>query len=199
MTFKGEAWGLTHDDQRLIMSDGSSELRFLDPVTFKELGRLPVTDNGLEIAYLNELEFMKGEIYATVRLTDRIAIIDPASGRVSRWIDLSALRSRLVLSLGGRGDESRYGRRHVQHLDFRSPLTRSSFQTCSHGAKVSQRGDNDLRSGCAIMAAVMAPVVARGVRQEGTVCPAGHDHNEPCTRSKVAPSGGSRAAACSSA
>ncbi|MBN1829309.1 MAG: glutaminyl-peptide cyclotransferase [Deltaproteobacteria bacterium] len=89
--YSGEGWGLTHDGRRLIMSDGSSILRFLDPRTLREIGRLPIKDGDIPIANLNELEFVKGEIYANVWLTDRIARISPDSGRVAGWIDLQGL------------------------------------------------------------------------------------------------------------
>ncbi len=96
MTFEGEGWGLTHDEERLIMSDGSSQLQFRDPVTFKELGRLPVTHNGLAMEGLNELEFVKGQIYANVRLSDSIAIVNPSTGEITGLVDLSELRPRQV-------------------------------------------------------------------------------------------------------
>jgi glutamine cyclotransferase len=89
--YVGEGWGLTHDDTRLIMSDGSSSLRFLDPATLQETGRLTVTDRGRPVGGLNELEVVRGEIYANVWQTDRIARIAPASGHVTGWIDLSGL------------------------------------------------------------------------------------------------------------
>ena len=92
-TYTGEGWGLTHDGTRLIMSDGSSELRFLDPKTFKETGRVQVTDGGRPVEQLNELEFVKGEIYANVWMVDRIARISPTTGRVLGWIDLGGLLS----------------------------------------------------------------------------------------------------------
>ena len=94
--YPGEGWGLTHDGKRLIMSDGTPSLRFLDPDTFKERGRLQVTDGGMPVDDLNELEFIDGRIYANVWLTDRIAVIDPASGHVASWIDLAALRPRTL-------------------------------------------------------------------------------------------------------
>jgi glutaminyl-peptide cyclotransferase len=72
--YTGEGWGLTHDDRRLIMSDGSAALRFLDPETFKELGRVMVTDAGRPVERLNELEFVNGRVYANVWLTERIAV-----------------------------------------------------------------------------------------------------------------------------
>jgi glutamine cyclotransferase len=91
--YRGEGWGLTHDGHRLIMSDGSAYLRFLDPATQKELSRLQVTDGGHPVVYLNELEYVKGEIFANVWQTDRIARISPKSGRVTGWLDLKGLLS----------------------------------------------------------------------------------------------------------
>jgi len=90
-SYTGEGWGLTHDDKRLIMSDGSSSLRFLDPKTFKEIGRVNVTDGGRPVTQLNELELVKGEIYANVWQTERIARISPKSGEVVGWIDMRGL------------------------------------------------------------------------------------------------------------
>lgn len=89
--YGGEGWGLTHNGSRLIMSDGTPTLRFLNPDTFAEERRIAVTDDGRDIHHLNELEYVRGEIYANVWPTDRIARIDPASGRVKSWIDLTGL------------------------------------------------------------------------------------------------------------
>ena len=89
--YAGEGWGLTQDGKRLIMSDGTSTLRFWDPVTFKEIGKLSVRDRGQLVKDLNELEFVRGEIYANVWHTDRIARISPATGAVIGWIDLKGL------------------------------------------------------------------------------------------------------------
>jgi glutamine cyclotransferase len=91
--YPGEGWGLTHDRGRLIMSDGSSSLRFLDPATFKEIGRVSVKDRGEPVENLNELEFVRNDLFANVWHTDRIAIIAPQSGQVIGWIDLSGLLS----------------------------------------------------------------------------------------------------------
>lgn len=90
-TYTGEGWGLTHDGTRLIMSDGTPQLRFLDPVTFKETGRLTVRDARGPVQSLNELEYVNGEIYANIWQTERIARISPKDGRVTGWIDLSGL------------------------------------------------------------------------------------------------------------
>jgi len=73
------------------MSDGTAELRFWDPETLKETGRITVTADGRPVTELNELEWVKGEIYANVYQTDRIARIDPATGKVVGWIDASGL------------------------------------------------------------------------------------------------------------
>lgn len=87
-----DGWGLTHDDTRLILSDGSDTLRFLDPTTLQENGHVAVRDGATPVFNLNELELVKGAIYANVWQTDRIAIIAPADGRVTGWIDLRGLR-----------------------------------------------------------------------------------------------------------
>ena len=90
-TYTGEGWGLTHDDTRLIMSDGTPQLRFIDPSTMKETGRITVRDGLGPVQHLNELEYVKGEIFANVWQTDRIARISPKDGRVTGWVDLSGL------------------------------------------------------------------------------------------------------------
>ncbi|MDB5458606.1 MAG: Glutamine cyclotransferase [Caulobacteraceae bacterium] len=87
--YRGEGWALTRDDHRLIMSDGTPDLRFLDPRTLKETGRLTVTDGGKPVPNLNELEWVKGQIYANIWQANRIARIDPKSGHVLGWIDLT--------------------------------------------------------------------------------------------------------------
>ena len=90
-TYTGEGWGLAYDGTRLIMSDGTAFLRFLDPKTLKETGRVQVTDGGRPVQHLNELEVVKGEVYANVWQSDRIARIDPKSGQVRGWIDLKGI------------------------------------------------------------------------------------------------------------
>lgn len=92
-SYPGEGWGLTQDGKRIIMSDGTSELRFWDPETLRETGRVRVTAEGVPIDQLNELEWVKGEVYANVWQTNRIARIDPASGKVVGWIDLTGILS----------------------------------------------------------------------------------------------------------
>ena len=87
----GDGWGLTHDGESLILSDGSDQLRFIDPETFKVKRTIKVSDRGKPIRELNELEYVKGEIFANVWHDDRIARIDPRDGRVVGWIDLKGL------------------------------------------------------------------------------------------------------------
>ena len=82
--YPGEGWGITTDGKNLIMSDGSSELRFWDPQKFSEVRRLAVRDRGKPVENLNELEYVNGQILANVWQTDRIAQISPADGRVDR-------------------------------------------------------------------------------------------------------------------
>jgi glutamine cyclotransferase len=91
-TYPTEGWGITHDGKRLIMSDGTSTLRFLNPETFREIDRIEVTDDEGPVSGLNELEYVNGEIYANVWPTDRIAMISPETGLVTGWLDLTGLR-----------------------------------------------------------------------------------------------------------
>ncbi|MEO5738979.1 MAG: glutaminyl-peptide cyclotransferase [Vicinamibacterales bacterium] len=90
-SYFGEGWGLTHDPTGLIMSDGSSTLRFLEPTRFQERRRLKVMDAGVAIERLNELEMVRGEIWANVWQTDYIVRISPKEGRVLGWINLKGL------------------------------------------------------------------------------------------------------------
>jgi glutamine cyclotransferase len=89
--YKGEGWGLASDAKNVYMSDGSAEIRVLDPKTLEERRRIRVTAEGKPIAQLNELEVVDGELFANVWGTDVIARIDPASGKVVGWIDLTNL------------------------------------------------------------------------------------------------------------
>jgi glutaminyl-peptide cyclotransferase len=89
--YPGEGWGLTHDNRQIYMSDGSAQIRVWNPSSLQELRRINVHDGNKPIDSLNELEFVKGEIYANVWQTDRIARISPADGHVTGWIDLTGL------------------------------------------------------------------------------------------------------------
>ena len=93
--YNGEGWGLTSDGTHLIMSDGTSTLRFIDPEDFSVARRLPVREKGHPVLNLNELEYIHGQVFANVYLTDRIVRIDPQTGRVTGTIDLAGLRPHL--------------------------------------------------------------------------------------------------------
>jgi glutamine cyclotransferase len=90
-SYSTEGWGLTHDGQSLIMSDGTDQIRFLDPQTYQVKRTIKVQDRNVGVQRLNELEYIEGEIWANIWLTDRIVRISPQSGRVSGWIDLTGL------------------------------------------------------------------------------------------------------------
>jgi glutamine cyclotransferase len=90
-SYPGEGWALTKDSGRIIMSDGTATLRFLNPQTLQQSGQLSVTDHGRPVANLNELEYINGEIWANIWQTDRIARISPFTGNVVSWIDMKGL------------------------------------------------------------------------------------------------------------
>ena len=92
-SFTTEGWGLTFDGKQLIMSDGTSNLYFLDPTTFARTGQAQVHDGNTTIVNVNELEYIKGDVYANIWQTNTIAIINPQTGQVKAWIDLSGLPS----------------------------------------------------------------------------------------------------------
>jgi len=89
--FEPEGWGLASDGRRLILSDGTSELRFLDPQTLKETGRLTVTHGNRRIDQINELEWVRGEIWANVWQTGYIIRIDPQTGKIKGILNLESL------------------------------------------------------------------------------------------------------------
>lgn len=89
--YTGEGWGLTQDGESLILSDGSSELRFLDPETMAERKRVTVTWRGQPVRQINELEYVRGEVLANIWHSDLIVRIDPASGAIKGVIDLRAV------------------------------------------------------------------------------------------------------------
>jgi glutaminyl-peptide cyclotransferase len=96
--YQGEGWGLANDGQSLILSDGSNRIRFLDPDNFQVRKTIAVVDGRAAINELNELEYVQGEIYANIWHTDRIARIDPRTGAVVGWIDLTGLIARTEVS-----------------------------------------------------------------------------------------------------
>jgi glutamine cyclotransferase len=113
-----EGWGITHDGKSLIRSDGTSTLYFLNPETFEETSRIEVADGDGPVSGLNELEYVQGQIYANVWRTDRIARIDPKTGKVTGWIDLAGLlgmeaRGQLVDVLNGIAYDTENGRLFV--------------------------------------------------------------------------------------
>ena len=89
--YEGQGWGLTHDEHSLILSDGTNRIRFLDPTSFQVQRTISVYDNGQPLTDLNELEYIKGEIYANIWKTNRIVRLDPATGKINAWIDMSGL------------------------------------------------------------------------------------------------------------
>ncbi|UPG90977.1 glutaminyl-peptide cyclotransferase [Luteibacter aegosomaticola] len=91
LRYSGEGWALTRDATHLYMSDGTPVIRVLDPDTFKQTGSITVTDDGVPVQMVNELEWVKGAIYANVWQTSRIARIDPKTGKVIDWIELAPL------------------------------------------------------------------------------------------------------------
>jgi glutaminyl-peptide cyclotransferase len=90
-SYPGEGWAMTRDAKHLYMSDGTPTIRVLDPGTLAQTGRIDVTADGAPLRMINELEWVKGEILANVWQTERIARIDPKTGHVTGWIDLSGL------------------------------------------------------------------------------------------------------------
>jgi glutaminyl-peptide cyclotransferase len=91
--YAGEGWGLTTDGTHLVMSDGSDSLRFIDPATFEVIRTVKVRDGTRAVNQLNELEWVNGEVLSNVWMTDRIARINPETGQVTSWIDLTGLLS----------------------------------------------------------------------------------------------------------
>jgi glutamine cyclotransferase len=92
--YQGEGWGLANDGRSLILSDGSNRIRFIDPANFEVRKTITVVAGRAAVNELNELEYVKGEIYANIWHTDRIARIDPRTGAVVGWIDLAGLLDR---------------------------------------------------------------------------------------------------------
>jgi glutaminyl-peptide cyclotransferase len=99
-SYPGEGWGLTNDGQHIYMSDGTAQIRCLDPAALQELRRITVHEGEKQIMNLNELEWVRGELYANVWQTNRIVRIKPADGTVLGWIDLSGLLTQEELESG---------------------------------------------------------------------------------------------------
>ncbi len=91
--YSNEGWGITYDGSQLIMSDGTSTLYFLNTETFQIMGQVEVNDAGTKVERLNELEYVNGYIYANIWLKERIAIINPQTGQVEGWINMTGLQN----------------------------------------------------------------------------------------------------------
>jgi glutamine cyclotransferase len=96
--YSTEGWGITYDGNRLIMSDGTANLYFINPETFERTGQIEVHDNASPVTELNELEYIKGDVYANIWLQEKIAIINPQTGQVKAWIDLTGIQSMVNCS-----------------------------------------------------------------------------------------------------
>ncbi len=97
-TYPTEGWGITHDGEKLIVSDGTATLYFWQPETLQEIGRVMVHDIQGPVVRLNELEYVEGEVFANIWQTDRIARINPTTGQVIGWIDLTGLLNQTTLT-----------------------------------------------------------------------------------------------------
>jgi glutamine cyclotransferase len=92
-TYPTQGWGLTYNGEYLIMSDGSSTLHFLDPTTFEQVKQVQVQDGNVSVQKLNELEYVNGDVYANIFGQQKIAIINPETGQVKAWLDLTGLQN----------------------------------------------------------------------------------------------------------
>jgi len=90
--YSTEGWGITYNGTRLIMSDGTANLYFLDPATFEKVGQVEVHDTA-PVTQINELEYINGKVYANIWMEEKIAIINPQTGQVEGWIDLSGIQN----------------------------------------------------------------------------------------------------------
>ncbi len=97
-TYEGEGWGMTRTTKEIITSDGSAELTFRDPVSFQPIRKITVHDGPVLVSQLNELEFIKGEIWANIWHSERIVRISPANGEVRAYVDLHGLRPAETLA-----------------------------------------------------------------------------------------------------
>jgi glutaminyl-peptide cyclotransferase len=90
-SYATQGWGLTFDGNRLIMSDGTANLYFLDPASYAVIGQISVKDGNRSVTNINELEYVNGDVYANIWHTTNLAIINPTNGQIKGWIDLSGL------------------------------------------------------------------------------------------------------------
>lgn len=113
-----EGWGLTHDDNHLIMSDGTNRIRFLDPIHFNVVRTICINVDKTPLSNLNELEYVKGEIYANILNDNRIVRIDPQRGNILGWIDLTKLRPRNSRVLNGIAHDNASGHLFITGKDW---------------------------------------------------------------------------------
>lgn len=97
-SYPTEGWGITHNGTHLIMSDGTANLYFLNPQTFERVGQVSVSDAGSPVTKLNELEYIKGEVYANIYLQRKIAVINPQTGNIRVWINLAGIEATVNTS-----------------------------------------------------------------------------------------------------
>lgn len=116
----GEGWGLCHDGDRLIRSDGTDRLRFHDPATFAETGSVTVTRDDEPLRDLNELECVDGQVWANVWHSDQIVRIDPATGRVNTVVDATGLWP-------GQAEDSEKVLNGIAHIDGDEYLLTGKF------------------------------------------------------------------------
>jgi glutaminyl-peptide cyclotransferase len=121
-SYSTEGWGLTYNGNKLIMSDGSANLYFLDSTTFQKTGQVSVHDGNTSITNINELEYVNGDVYANIWLQQKIAIINPQNGGVKGWIDLTGIyqSNNLDEVLNGIAYDSATGRLFVTGKDWPS-------------------------------------------------------------------------------
>jgi len=93
--YSTEGWGITNNGSLLIMSDGTSNLYFLNPETFEKVGQVAVRDDSGPVTEINELEYIKGDVYANIWLQERIAIINPQTGQVKAWIYFTGIQTMM--------------------------------------------------------------------------------------------------------
>ena len=90
-TFPTQGWGLTYDGKELIMSDGTDNIYFLNATTFQRIGEVQVHDGNSSVTNINSLDYINGDVYANIWMTNKIAIINPATGQVKAWVDFTGL------------------------------------------------------------------------------------------------------------
>jgi len=125
-TFTTQGWGLTYDGKELIMSDGTDNLYFLNATTFQRIGEVQVHDGNSNVTEINSLDYINGDVYANIWMTNKIAIINPATGQVKAWVDLTGLpasvasKTNLNAVLNGIAYDQQNDRLYVTGKDWSS-------------------------------------------------------------------------------